>query len=276
MTYRLSPVEGGGRATAVLTLTDISSSRRALVAERRLRHLSAERLVERAEVEQLAASVSPAPLDVPGIELAASYVPASEALLGGDLYDWFVSPDGTVHVAVIDALGKGRSATRHAVSVMHALRVLALAGQPLRDLVGRTAAVLGDYDDDLMATAVVGRFRTDTGVLELASGGHPPALLVRHDGRCEYLETVGVGIGVPGAGSTVVLSATLEPGDSLVLYSDGLIEGTRDLDRGLADLARTAAAVAGEPPGVMVDRLVREPASVAVDDDRVALVLRRL
>jgi serine phosphatase RsbU (regulator of sigma subunit)/PAS domain-containing protein len=276
VTYRLTPVENAGRAAAVLTLTDISSSHRARVAERRLRHLSAERLVERAEVERLAASVSPTPLDVPGVELAAAYVPASEALLGGDLYDWFATPDGTVHVAVIDALGKGRSATRHAVSVMHALRVLALAGQPLRDLVGRTAAVLADYDDDLMATAIVGRYRPDTGVVELASGGHPPALLVRHDGRCEYLETVGVGIGVPGAGSTVLCTATLEPGDTLVLYSDGLIEGTRDLDRGLADLARTAAVVAAEPTGRMVERLVQEPGSVAVDDDRVALVLRRL
>jgi serine phosphatase RsbU (regulator of sigma subunit) len=159
---------------------------------------------------------------------------------------------------------------------MHALRVLALAGQPLPDLLGRTAAVLTDYDEDLMATAVVGRYRPDTGVVELASAGHPPALLVRRDGRYEYLETVGVGIGVPGAGSTVLRTAALEPGDTLVLYSDGLIEGTRDLDRGLDDLARTAAALADEPPGHLVQRLVREPASVAVDDDRVALVLRRV
>ena len=66
----------------------------------------------------------------------------------------------------------------------------------------------------------------------------------------------------------------LAPGDTLVLYSDGLIEGTRDLERGLDDLARTAAAVAAEPADRLVERLVREPASVAHDDDRVALALR--
>ncbi len=275
VTFRLAPVDSAGPAAAVLTLTDISGSRRAMVAERQLRHLSAERLVERAEVEQLTASVSPPPLRVPGLDLAASYLPASEALLGGDLYDWFVSPDGTVHVAVIDAMGKGRSATKHALAVMHALRVLALDGQPLGDLLARAAAVLADYDEDLMATAIVARYQPGTGAVEVASAGHPPAMLVRADGRCELLETVGIGIGVPGAGSSLVGSSALASGDTLVLYSDGLIEGTRDLDRGLADLARTAHEVAHETPEVMAQRLVREPASVAGDDDRVVLVLRR-
>lgn len=276
VTYRLAPVAGDSAAAAVLTLTDITGSRRALVAERRLRHLSAERLVERAEVEQLVASVSPPPLDVPGVEVAASYLPASEALLGGDLHDWFPGPDGTVTVTVIDALGKGRSATKHAVAVMHALRVLALDGQPLAALLGRASRVLADHDEDLMATAVVARYRPSTGELEVASAGHPPALLVRRDGRCELLETVGIGIGVPGGGSTVLRRSVLHVGDSLVLYSDGLIEGTHDLDRGLADLQATASALAAEPAALMVERLVREPASVAVDDDRIALVLRRV
>ena len=276
VTYRLASVDGDSRAAAVLTLTDVTGSRRALVAERELRDVSAERLVERAEVRQLVASVSPSPIDVPGLVLAVSYQPASEALVGGDLYDWFRSPDGTVTVAVIDAMGKGLSATRDAVAVLHALRVLALDGQPLRDLLGRAAAVMTDYDDDLMATAVVAQYRPATGEMDVASAGHPPALLVRRDGRTELLESVGIGFGVPGAGSSVLCSATLGIGDTLVLYSDGLIEGTRDLDRGLADLRRTAAASATDPPGQLVERLVREPASVAVDDDRVAVVLRRV
>ncbi len=126
-----------------------------------------------------------------------------------------------------------------------------------------------------MATAIVARYQPGTGAVEVASAGHPPAMLVRADGRCELLETVGIGIGVPGAGSSVVGSSALASGDTLVLYSDGLIEGTRDLDRGLADLARTAHDVAHETPEVMAQRLVREPASVAGDDDRVVLVLRR-
>ncbi|GAA2729302.1 hypothetical protein CAE01nite_28410 [Cellulomonas aerilata] len=275
VTYRLSSVDGDSRATSVLTLTDVTGTQRAQAAERELRHLSAERLVERAEVRQLAASVSPSPLSVPGVELAASYLPASEALMGGDLYDWFRSPDGTVTVAVIDAMGKGLSATRHAVAVLHTLRVLALDGQPLRDLLGRAAAVMADYDDDLMATAVVARYRPATGEVDVASAGHPPALLVRRDGRTELLESVGIGFGVPGAGSSVLCSATLAVGDTLVLYSDGLIEGTRDLDRGLADLRRTAAAAATDDPEQLVERLVREPGSVAAGDDRVAVVLRR-
>lgn len=275
--YVVGDVPAEGRARAVLTLTDVSSEQRAQRAEEQLVHLSAERQAERAQVAQLVASVQPPRLTVPDAELGATYLPAAEALIGGDLYDWFTGPDGTVHLAVIDAMGKGLAATNQALVVMHALRFLALDDCALGELFARADEILARHDPDLMATAIAARYQPDTGVLRVASAGHPPALVVRgSDGRADFLRTEGIGMGCPGTGSLALVEVTLHPGDALVLYTDGLIEGTRDIGRGLDELQSTAVRLSGAPAQVMTARLAVEPASVSVDDDRLTVVLRRL
>jgi PAS domain-containing protein len=273
--YQVSVVRADGPAAAVLTLTDLSSEHRAHVAEEQLHHLSAERLAERAEVEQLVASVRPKPLDVEGLEVAATYLPASGALVGGDLYDWFVAPDGSVHVTVIDAMGKGLAATNQAVAVLHALRLLVLDGVPLEDVIGRADALLLRHDPELMASVVMARLNRTTGRFVAVSAGHPPALVVRSAPAAEYLATEGLGIGCPGAGSTRAAEAVLEPGDTLVLYTDGLIEGLKDPGAGLDDVRTTACHLAGRPLRELTAALAREPRSVSADDDRVVVAVRR-
>lgn len=244
-------------------------------ADEDLRALSGEREAEREQVERLVASVRPTAVDVPGVRLAATYLPAAGALMGGDLYDWFVGPDGRVHVTVVDAMGKGVSATHQAVAVVHAVRVLALAGLGLEDLLARADEVLTRHDPDVAATVVVARYEPATGRLRVASAGHPPSLLVPRDGPVRYLESVGIGLGVPGAGSSVLVDVVLGAGDAVVLYTDGLVEGRRDVGRGLEALASTAVAVRGEDVEHLCERLALEPADSSDDDDRVVVVLRR-
>ena len=217
----------------------------------------------------------PAPV-VEHTELGVHYVAADpSAPTGGDLYDWVTLPDGTLHIVVVDVMGKGVEATKHALAVTHALRLLAVEGCPLGDLVTRADALVTAQSPELVATLVVAHFDPATGELRLAGAGHPPALVVR-GGVAEELAAPGIPIGWPGAASHGVVEVQLERGDTVVLYTDGLIEATKDIVKGLADLAAAAEAIATYPATALARALVeRQLADAARHDDSLALVLRR-
>ncbi|TXS52395.1 PP2C family protein-serine/threonine phosphatase [Streptomyces sp. t39] len=228
-------------------------------------------------LRELEDALRPPPLCVPGLDLAVHYAPAdTDAPTGGDLYDWFLLPDGSVHITVVDALGHGVGSTRSALDVTHAVRTLALDGYPLKSIVGRASEVLYGIDPQLMATVLLARLDPATGELLLANGSHPPALAVRSRGRTEYLEVQGRGVGYPLPGSDHILRTRLDPGDLLLLYTDGLTESRRDPLEGERRLAASARRHAGRP----VDEI---PGAIAGDmhtlvlhpDDTLALALRR-
>lgn len=229
-------------------------------------------------LRQLEDALRPPPVRVPGLEMAVHYEPAEKhAPTGGDLYDWFVLPDGTVHITVVDALGHGLTSTRSALNVTHAVRTLALEGHPLESIVARTDEVLATFDHELMATVQLVRLDPASGELVLANGSHPPALLVRENGDSSLLEVRGRGIGFPLPGSERLLRDRLGPGDLLLLYTDGLTESRRDPREGEQRLARAARRYR--------HRSIEEvPAAIAAEmhtvilhpDDTVALAVRRV
>jgi anti-sigma regulatory factor (Ser/Thr protein kinase) len=234
------------------------------------------RSVQRELVEQLQEAVRPLMPTVPATELGVFYRPADPgAPTGGDLYDWLVLPDGTLHLAVIDVMGKGVAATKNALAVTHALRMLVLDGCPLADLVARADAVVTAQSPDLVATVVVANYDPESGDLLLAGAGHPPALLV-HDGTAEELKAPGIPIGWPGAGSHDVRTITLQRADTVVFYTDGLIEAGKDIIAGLDALAGFAVDTSSYPAAQQARVLVeRALTGAARRDDSVALVLRR-
>src|SRR5205807_1818899 len=81
---------------------------------------------------------------------------------------------------------------------------------------------------DLAATALIARYRPDDGTVELVGAGHPPALVVSAEGKTRFVTAPGIPVGWPGAGSDEVVSFTLERSEVLVLYTDGLVEATKD------------------------------------------------
>jgi hypothetical protein len=196
-------------------------------------------------LQELEDALRPPPLTVEGLELGVHYEPADPtAPTGGDLYDWFTLPDGTLHITVVDALGHGLGSTRSALNVTHTVRTLALEGHPLQSILGRTHEILMPLVPELMATALLARLDPVTGKLQLAGGGHPPALVLRTNGEARYLEAKGRGIGFPLPGSERVLHADIGPGDLLILYTDGLTESRKDPvegERRLIDAARFEA-----------------------------------
>ena len=114
-----------------------------------------------------------------------------------------------------------------------------------------------------------------TGELRLANGSHPPALLVRRDGSAQHLEVRGRGIGFPFPGSDRVLSTRLEPGDLLLLYTDGLTESRKDAVEGEIRLVRAAQAHARLPLTDIPNAIAADMHTIVLHaDDTLAMALR--
>ncbi|MFD7663774.1 PP2C family protein-serine/threonine phosphatase [Streptomyces sp. NPDC059788] len=227
-------------------------------------------------LRELEDALRPPPIAVDGLELAVHYAPAgTDAPTGGDFYDWFTLPDGTVHITVVDALGHGVRSTRSALNVTHAVRTLALEGHPLKSIVARTDEILSPLDPELMATVLLARIDPVSGDLELANGSHPPALVVRSAGKEEYLEVRGRGVGYPFPGSERLLHARLDDGDLLVLYTDGLTESRRDPREGEQRLAESARRHRDRPIGEIPGAIAEDMHTVILhSDDTLALAVR--
>jgi serine phosphatase RsbU (regulator of sigma subunit)/anti-sigma regulatory factor (Ser/Thr protein kinase) len=242
-----------------------------------MERLAALQAVQREIVHQLQEAVQPPAVDAEAAELGVHYVSADPSSpTGGDLYDWLVLPGGDLHLAIVDVMGKGVGATKEAVSVCHALRLLTLDGCPMEDLVARADTLTTAQSPDLVATVMVARYRPGDGHLRLAGGGHPPALVISADGDVRQVHAPGIPIGYPGAGTTQVVSLTLARQDTLVLYTDGLIEATKDILTGLERITAAAAETARYPAPHLARALVERSLSGAMRrDDSLALVLRR-
>lgn len=236
--------------------------------------------VQREVVHQLQEAVRPPVPVFETAELGVHYLPAdSSAPTGGDLYDWFVLPDGSLHLAVVDVMGKGVGATKDALAVTHALRLLILDGCPMESLVARADRLTTAQNPDLVATVIVAHYNPADGTVHLAGGGHPPAVLVvgeEGDAKASLVPAPGIPIGFPGAGSTEVVTVTLGRQDTLVLYTDGLVEATKDILVGLENLTAAAAETGRYPAAHMARALVeRSLAGAMRRDDSLALVMRR-
>jgi len=273
-----SPVLGSdGDGMLVVVARDETEAHEMARLQEDYRRLTELEEAQREIVGQLQEAVRPLMPIVPGTELGVHYLPADEiAPTGGDLYDWQLLPNGDLHLAVVDVLGKGVSATKDAMTVTSALRLLALSECPLEDLILRADALVTAQSSDLVATTIVVRYRPQTGQLWLAGAGHPPALVVRANGEVRELEAPGIALGWPGASSFEITEHLLERDDTLILYTDGLVEATKDIIAGLEALSNVAAAAADYPAGKLARVLVERSLSGAQRrDDSVALILRR-
>jgi serine phosphatase RsbU (regulator of sigma subunit) len=200
---------------------------------------SAERVAAQArDLRTLERSLLPdALLSVPGLQLASRYVPAKGAHeVGGDFYDT-VRVGDVVTLIVGDVQGKGIEAATLTSMARHTLRAAALDGQPPSDLLHRVnRALLYTQEEQASAgghgvlrfvSAVVARLEPgDAGrfTVTVARAGQPPPIIVRSDGRFETLEPRGVLLGVTDAPVYESTTNHLDVGDTLVLYTDGVIE----------------------------------------------------
>jgi hypothetical protein len=145
---------------------------------------------------------------------------------GGDALDYAVN-DGVLHVGVFDAMGHGLAAAGVAAFALSAYRHSRRRGYGLLETYAAMDEAVGEqFPDERYVTAVIARLDLRAGRLSWISAGHPPPLIIR-DGRLSRTLTAppAAPLGIPLEGpSPVVAEESLEPGDLLLLYTDGLTE----------------------------------------------------
>ncbi len=242
---------------------------------------------QRRLAEGLQRSMLTEPPEPDHAEIVVRYLPAVElAEVGGDWYDAFLQPNGATVLVIGDVVGHDTAAA----AAMGQLRGM-LRGIGYRDGAG-PAAILTELDaaiDGLgmgtMATAAIARVEQtpeerEQGLSRLrwSNAGHPPPLLLHADGRIEELATerAELMLGVDPAARRTESVVTVRRGATLLLYTDGLVEG-RDLplDDGIARLRRALTELAERPLAELCDEVIARLRPEGLQDD-VALVAIRL
>lgn len=233
--------------------------------------------------EQIQRSLLPsAPPVMFGVELQGRCV--SAAHVGGDYYDYFKRDDHTIDLLIADVSGHSFGAAL----IMSEVRTL------LRAQTGRVTspgAILGAlnnqlYDDltraELFITMFYARYNAATGRLSYANAGHNlPVLYRENEGQCLELDADGLVLGVKPAVVFEEQSVTLQSGDLLLLYTDGISEaaGTDGELLGTERIYRHLAAVSAMPAGEIVDSfydMIKEYSSSSVLQDDVSLVVMKI
>jgi serine phosphatase RsbU (regulator of sigma subunit) len=215
------------------------------------------------------------PVDVAGIDVAVRYRPAEAGhLVAGDWYDTLVLPGKQLLIVVGDITGHGIEAATGMVAARNALRGLAMTGAGAAELLQNLNYAACHLDERMAGTVVCGVYDPETQVLRWARAGHLPPILVR-GGVAETLPLPeGVLLGLAPDIAYEETELAMRPGDSLLLFTDGLVE-RRDgsISDALADF-RAAATPVGSSASEHADRVLREATSDTGDD--ACLVVMRI
>jgi serine phosphatase RsbU (regulator of sigma subunit) len=234
--------------------------------------------------EALQRSLLTDPPTIPGVSVVVRYVPAAEAArVGGDWYDAFLQRDGAPVIVIGDVVGHDTAAAAAMGQLRSLLRGIAhhSGAGPAEVLRGLDEAMAHMHDETLATAAVARLERTgDRGWTRLrwANAGHPPPLLLAANGEVSVLgEPVGdLMLGVDCGVHREERETAVGPGDTVLLYTDGLVE-RRDsvFDAGLDRLVEQLRALADRPLDEMCDALLDRLLQGTPQDD-VALVAVRL
>lgn len=268
----------GGHRVGTLCILD-STPRKLTDADRGLlrdlalwvqKELSIDEELERAADVQrglLPQIIPPAP----GYDLAGRCLPSRE--VGGDLFDWYSMPQGLAFT-VADVMGKGMPAA----IVMATLRAVLRAGTRQTDLAGAVGLVAttmeADFPGGVFATLFHGRLDVDSGTLSYVDAGHGLARIVRATGAIETLDVRGLPAGAVHGATWAEGTAHLDPGDGIVVFSDGVLDLHEDAAAVDAEIASAMSAEASADE--VAERLIRPARGAHRDDDVTVVVVRRL
>ncbi|MET9377499.1 SpoIIE family protein phosphatase [Streptomyces sp. NPDC002992] len=215
---------------------------------------------------------------VPGLDVAARYLPATQGMdIGGDFYDLIRLGDTAAAAVIGDVQGHNVAAAALMGQVRTGVHAHATLGEPPDQLLSATNRLLTDLDPGLFTSCLYAQFDFARRRVSLASAGHPPPLVRHPDGRTAPLDvTPGPLLGVVPGAEYPVTEIPLTAGLVLLLYTDGLVErpGT-DFDDSLAELAGRLAAADDEDLDLLLDALLRQAHPAGQRTDDIALLVLR-
>jgi len=219
---------------ALFTGNLIGSMTRTLVAVREAKRLNAALTAQFEQVAKVQQALLPEKTpDIPGLRIATSYLTSDQA--GGDYFDFFELPGNRWGVVIADAAGHGAAAA----TVMAMLRAILHCYAPSCDR--REATAVGALSfangklcksrlDGSFVTAFLGVYDPKTGEFRFANAGHNPPRIRRADGTIEIVQYEGAGLplGILEPYECGESTLRLDPGDTLLLYTDGITEAFND------------------------------------------------
>ncbi|MDQ3942789.1 MAG: SpoIIE family protein phosphatase, partial [Actinomycetota bacterium] len=308
--YMIVPLVARGRTLGAISLVSAESGRRYRQADLEL----AEELARRAAlavdnarlyrgrgevVRTLQQGLLPSRLpEIPGVEVGLRYLPAGEVDVGGDFYDLFdlrmVDQNGHSEpfswgVVIGDVSGKGAEAAAVLALARYTIRAVAMhETRPSAVLAGLNETMLRqrrERDDHKFCTVAYARLETGKGDAErdvritVSRGGHSAPVLLKADGSIHKIGRPGRAIGVLENANLTEQEAHLTPGDTLVLYTDGVLEarspdGVFFGEERFAALLRSCAGLDASTIAGRIEKAVLDFQENDPRDDAAVLVLR--
>ncbi len=205
------------------------------------------------------------PPSVPGLEVAFATRPANT--VAGDYYDVFPRMCADPHpktwmVAVADVAGKSIPAALLMATVQASLKTLAPTPLSMSELVGKMNqyACTNSQDGRRFTTAFVAEFDPRVRTLTYVNAGHNPPIVRRANGGLERLESGGIPLGILAAPPYVAATITLEPGDWVVMFSDGVVEAENAKSEEFSEdrLIYNIHMGAAQSPAMMLQRIMSD------------------
>jgi len=232
--------------------------------------------------ETLQQSLLSDPTRVEALEIGRVYRSATENVrVGGDFYDVYGVADDAIAVAIGDVSGKGLVAARVTALVRNGMRAHVLDHHQPHEVLERVNDLLWHFSDsETFASVALGLLDPGSGRFLYCNGGHPAPLLLRADGTVERLAACGPVLGAFRSVTYSLRSTTVGDGDTLVLYTDGVVEARNDSgffgeDR-LADLLAGLAGRSAEDVAQEISRATWEYCGGRLRDDIAVLAIGSL
>ena len=245
-------------------------------------------LIEKQRIEQqlklarqVQASLLPATAPiVAGYDIAGFNLPASD--IGGDYFDYFLLPDRRLGLVIADVSGKGVPAALLMATFRAALRSEVRKNRPIQAVIEDVHGMLVEsMDTSRFVTAVYGILDPRLGAFTYVNCGHNPPMLLRARGDRELLPTGRAALGMAGSGPVAPRTVQIGASDTLLLYTDGVVELTdaSDVEFGEARLGRALSECAARPAREIIGSLLAATGAYAgrghYDDDFTLVVVKR-
>ena len=247
-----------------------SASQHLLEKVRELEHTTdvVQKDLERAQIIQNAL-LPGRPPTITGLSIDTLYRPGKN--VGGDLYDIVELSKGKLAFYLADATGHGVSAAMLSVLLKQRI-IMEREGQALPP--GEVLQLVNEFlardvqAPGLFLTSLYGLLDVEAQELVIASAGHCPALLRRSSGAVERLERTGPALGIEKGASYGETRTTFAPGDRLLVYTDGLVDGSPTQEESLLSQLADTRSTGQESLRQMFNRALSNHAKIAPEEER--------